>query len=199
MSVHEALGRLDVGSTAGAKLVAAGLLPTLHVPGYQKPRVAEQSVQHLAAAPLLTREQVHDLDPAVIVRAGGPQPSRPDPQTGRAYFGFHVSMTRQQAVVATACWWPVPLAMVGLRPAQAVPGAGPLPTRLERLLVTVAGFVVLDVAICEAYVWQQRYNAPAPPGIGFAVEDLPPDRRCLVGSRLPPTRSGNVVIAAAAY
>jgi hypothetical protein len=197
VSMREAIGKVGHGSTAGAKMIAAGVLPTVSAPGYQNPRVSLASVELLNACPTLQREELGAQSGTLIVRCGGPQrsgtPGEPwDPETGRSYYGFHRTMTVRQVVHATAGWWSLPPRTLGLPGAHLSPGER-VSVGIDRLLVTVGSLVVLDGAVDHAVVSADPVDGHARPLVAFQLSDPTADA---VGTWLPPTRSGNVALRA---
>ncbi len=197
VSMRDAVRKCGHGSTAGAKLIAAGVIPTVPVPGYQHPRVSLASVELLVGCPELTRADLAGAATTFVVRCGGPQRAGLDPGelvqrgTGRSWYGFHRTMTRRQAVNAAAAWWSVPARTLGVRAADIRPDSR-LEQVLTDLLVTVGGMVVLHGRIVGAVAGHPRLEA-AHPLVAFELGDPAVD---LTGTWLPPTRSGNVALRA---
>lgn len=200
VSVRDAVRKLGHGSTAGAKLVAAGVLPTVTAPGYQNPRVSMGTVDFLHDLPALTRDDLASCATTLIVRCGGPGregAATPgyDPETGRRYYGFHRTMTRRQAVLGGAAWWPIAPRTLGLPGRRLVPGER-LSTDLTDLWVTVGGLVVLHVGIEHAVTSADPVTGTARPLVALVVGDARQER---TGTWLPPTTSGNTVLRATSW
>ncbi len=198
VSMREAIHKVGHGSTAGAKMVAAGVLPTVATPGYQNPRVGVATIDLLLARPTFERDALAGMTGTIVVRCGGPHRAgeAPDPveeHLARAYYGFHRTMTRRQAVPSTASWWSLHPRTLGLPGTRLAPGRA-YDVGVDRLLVTVGGLVVLDGRIVRAHVRAPILEGYVRPLVGFELADPDDDA---VGTWLPPTRSGNVALRAA--
>ncbi|ARK05981.1 hypothetical protein B8281_15920 [Cellulosimicrobium sp. TH-20] len=198
--MREAIRKVGHGSTAGAKLIASGVLPTVSVPGYVNPRVSLATLDLLHGMPSLDRHALGPFASTLIVRCGGPQRAMAgtdavDWETGRAYYGFHTSMTMRTAVLATAGWWTLSPRMLGTSRGAMTPGAV-IETTVDRLWVTVGGFIVLDATVDAVQVSYEPAPSGSLPLSALYVSDAPSD---MVGRWLPPTRSGSVTMLASEW
>ncbi len=71
LSKRVAFGRLGRGSTAGYRLIDAGVLPLRSVQGYKEPRVPESVVEFLESRPHLDSESMHGYEPSLQFRCVG--------------------------------------------------------------------------------------------------------------------------------
>lgn len=194
LTMRSALQELEIGSTAGAKLIAAGLMPPVPVRGYVHPRTSRASVDFLLERPKMEAEDLNSRKGALVLRASGPMPADDDPPSvpERPYSGYHRTFSRWQQAVYTAAWWGMRPRISGIADVD-VPVGGRFKTYVDELFVTVANLVVLHAKVDAIHVVHGRIPSRSLPLTAFELSD--PSQDC-TGYWLPPTRSGNTVVRA---
>ena len=199
VSKREAFGRLGRGSTAGNRLIEAGVLPLRSVQGYKDPRVPESVVEFLEARPHLEPKSMPGYEASLQFRcigatvrgdaAEGLGNLTPElakriaaqgiPTRAAKFFGLNIGMDISQAINSTCGWW-------GMGPKVA--GAPPLRNAVvqnyrppfERVLVTVAGLALLDLQSKEIICRSPEGSSDRSHGV--VIHAQTPEDRSLVGT-----------------
>ncbi|MFJ6415836.1 hypothetical protein [Paeniglutamicibacter sp. NPDC091659] len=168
VSKRAAFARLGRGSTAGYRLIDAGVLPLRSVQGYKDPRVPESVVEFLEALPHLDAESMGGYEASLQFRCigatvrgdatealGEPESelakriaAQGVPTRAAKFYGLNIGMNISQAVNSTCGWWSMGPKVAGAPSLRSAVLHNYRPP-FERVLVTVAGLALLDLQTTE--------------------------------------------------
>ncbi|PQZ95091.1 hypothetical protein CQ018_07120 [Arthrobacter sp. MYb227] len=199
MSKRAAFERLHRGSSAGRRLIDAGVLSLRSVDGYKEPRIPEALVDFLAALPRVEAKQLETLETGLQIRCVGATVrldanEKLDPESTKLarhlaasgiptreakFYGIHLDMSLSQAINNTCGWWSMGPMVAGTPPSITAPIQN-YPAPFTRVLVTVAGLALLDLQTSEIIHRNLPDDATAK-SYGVVIHTPTPEPQSLVG------------------